>query len=125
MRCTTPPAPLRRRLVRFPPAGILCTSCWGRSWRAVDFSGSLKRSVRSGPKSAQQSGHGSVRSGQWSRESLFSLANGGQSLFGLSGQKWSKSVRSGQYLSLANTFFILFRRPKAASIFLSRFNFIV
>ena len=35
--------PLRRRLVGFPPpAGILCTSCWGRSWRAVNFSGSLR-----------------------------------------------------------------------------------
>ena len=105
MRCTTPPALLRRRLVGFPPAGVLCTSCWGRSLRAVGFLGSLKRSVWSGPRSAQRSGrwsgqrpgHGSVWSGQWSGESLLSVANGGQSLFGL--------AKCGQSLfGLANTY---------------------
>ena len=102
MRCTLPPCPVETPVSRFPPAGILCTSCWGCSLRAVDFSGSLERSVWSGPRSSlwsgQRPGHGSVRSGQWSGESLLSLANGGQSLW--SGQGWPKSVRSGKYLSL-------------------------
>ena len=87
MRCT-PPCPVETPVSRFPPpAGFLCTSCWGRSLRAVDFLGALKRSVWSGPRSGrwsgQRPGHGSVRSGQWSGESLLSLTNGDQSLFGL------------------------------------------
>ena len=100
----TPPCPVETPVSRFPPAGILCTSCWGRCLRAVDFLGSLKRSVRSGRWSGQRPGHGSVRSGQWSGESLLSLTNGSQSQFGMAKGGQSLFGQASTHLLVKSSF---------------------